>query len=44
MKIDSKQCPGSGFCINISAPLSAGNKFQDLPHLCESADNAERYI
>jgi hypothetical protein len=27
-----------------SAPLSAGNTFQDLPRLGETADNTERYI
>jgi hypothetical protein len=26
------------------APASTGNTFQDLPHLCESADNIEHYI
>jgi hypothetical protein len=27
-----------------SAPVSAGNMFQDLLRLCETADNTERYI
>jgi hypothetical protein len=27
-----------------SAPVSAGNAFQDLPRLLETADNTERYI
>jgi hypothetical protein len=27
-----------------SAPVSAGNTFQDLPRLRETADNTERYI
>jgi hypothetical protein len=26
------------------APISAGNTFQDLPRLRETADNTERYI
>jgi hypothetical protein len=30
--------------IYSSAPISAANTFQDLPQLCESADNTERYI
>jgi hypothetical protein len=25
-------------------PVSTGNMFQDLPRLCETADNTERYI
>jgi hypothetical protein len=28
----------------ISAPVSTGNTFQDLPRLREIADNTERYI
>jgi hypothetical protein len=27
-----------------SAPVFTGNTFQDLPRLCETADNIERYI
>jgi hypothetical protein len=27
-----------------SAPVSTGNTFQDLPRLCETADNTERYV
>jgi hypothetical protein len=27
-----------------SAPVFTGNTFQDLPRLCETADNTERYI
>jgi hypothetical protein len=27
-----------------SATVSTGNTFQDLPRLCETADNTERYI
>jgi hypothetical protein len=30
--------------IYSSAPVSADNTFQDLPRLCETADNTERYI
>jgi hypothetical protein len=27
-----------------SAPVSMGKTFQDLPQLCETVDNTERYI
>jgi hypothetical protein len=27
-----------------SAPVSTGNTFQDLPQVCETADNTDRYI
>jgi hypothetical protein len=30
--------------IYISAPVSTGNTSQDLPQLCETVDNTERYI
>jgi hypothetical protein len=30
--------------LQISAPVSTGNTFQDLPQLRETADNTERYI
>jgi hypothetical protein len=30
--------------IHSSAPVSTGNMFQDLPWLCETVDNTERYI
>jgi len=30
--------------MESSAPVSTGNTFQDLPQLCETADNTERYI
>jgi hypothetical protein len=30
--------------VYISAPVSRGNKVQDLPRLCETKDNTERYI
>jgi hypothetical protein len=29
--------------MNYSAPISAGNMFQDLPQLCETTDNTKRY-
>jgi hypothetical protein len=33
------------YCYKYSsAPVSAGNAFQDLPRLLETADNTERYI
>jgi hypothetical protein len=30
--------------IYSSAPVSTGDTFQDLPQLCVTADNTERYI
>jgi hypothetical protein len=30
--------------IYSSAPISGGNTFQDLPQLCETADNTKHYI
>jgi hypothetical protein len=30
--------------VNTVVPLSTGNTFQDLPWLCETMGNTERYI
>jgi hypothetical protein len=30
--------------VYSSAPVSTGNTYQDLPRLCETTDNTERYI
>jgi len=30
--------------LYMRTPASVGNTFQDLPRLCETADNTERYI
>jgi hypothetical protein len=32
------------YSVYRCAPIFAGNKFQDLPRLRETADNTERYI
>ena len=37
-------CYSEHFFIYSWTPFSAGNTFQDLPRLCETAENTERYI
>jgi hypothetical protein len=37
-------CSQYKILLYSSAPVFTGNTFQDLPRLCETADNTERYI